>query len=258
MSLVLKIDPVDGDGFLNASHAASGVTIYGSGTDSPFADLVGQTVTVTLNAESYTGTIGAGGGWSVTVPSLALAALTDGSTYTINASVTDTLGHTTTASGQVTVDEHAGLIVDPVDLTGFVNGAQAAAGITIYGSSSDSVPSSLVGKLVSLSGTPYTGTVGTDGDWALNVPATALAALTDGKTYPVAMDVIDAAGNKAVATETYQLDETAGLTIKPVSNTGLINLYETTHGVTIYGTATDAVLGNIVGQTVTVKLNGQS
>ncbi|WP_157799717.1 hypothetical protein, partial [Bacillus subtilis] len=51
----------------------------------------GQQVTVTLNGETFTATVGADGSWSLSVPASALAALTAGNA-TIAATVTNQAG----------------------------------------------------------------------------------------------------------------------------------------------------------------------
>jgi hypothetical protein len=53
--------------------------------------LAAQTVTVTLNGKTYTGTIANNGKWSVNVGAADLAVLTDGQSYAVTASAVDTL-----------------------------------------------------------------------------------------------------------------------------------------------------------------------
>ena len=70
-----------------------------------------QTVTVTLNGNSYTGTV-ASNSATVTVPAADLEALTDGSSYTMTADVADAAGNAATqvTSSAFTVDTTAPVI----------------------------------------------------------------------------------------------------------------------------------------------------
>ena len=261
MSISIFISPVDGDNFINASNATTRITILGSGTDSVVAGLVGETVTVTLNGKSYTGTVKSDGSWSVSVGASDLAALTNGNSYTLAASVTDTAGHKASVSEKVVVDTTASLSIKPIDGNGYVNGKNASAGITLSGTSTGGTGSGdFAGQTVSvtLSGKTYTATVGGGGAWSVAVSAADLAALTDGQTYAVTASATDKAGNPASTTASLTVDETASLSIKPVDGNGYVNATSAASGITITGSGSDSVLADLVSQTVTVTLNGKS
>jgi hypothetical protein len=96
----LAISTVAGDNILNAGERGSDLVI--SGTAAGAED--GQTVTVTLNGKSYTGSV-ANGSWSVTVRQADAAALTDGAAYQITVDGTDAAGNAATqAAGSLAVD----------------------------------------------------------------------------------------------------------------------------------------------------------
>jgi Bacterial Ig-like domain len=92
---------------LNAAEAQQPLIITGTSTE-----VVGQTVTVGLNGEQYTGTVAGDGTWSVTVPQPALlgSALPDG-TYTVTADVSDGYGNAAQEATQsLTVHELGSVI----------------------------------------------------------------------------------------------------------------------------------------------------
>jgi large repetitive protein len=250
----ITISPIDGDNVINGANEAAGITISGTVTNKSLVGLIGQTVDVTLNGKTYTGVVAAGGAWSVAVTSANLAGLTDGNIYPVTASVTDKAGTPATTTDNVTVDEQAGLTIDPIDGNNYINGANEAAGITISGTASDSVNSSIVGQTVTVefNGNAYTGTVEADDSWSVTVGASALAGLADATSYAVSASVTDKVNNSASADDTVTTDESATLTVDPIDASDLSD------GLTMSGTATDSIPANIVGQDVTVTLDGQT
>ena len=256
----LSINAVDGNGVINASNVADGITITGTSSDSVPNDLVNQTVTVSLNGQNYSGLIQSDGTWSIGVGAAALAALTDGQAYTASASVTDKAGNTATANTLVTADETASLSINAIDGNGYINASQVAGGITITGTSSDSILANLAGQTVTLTlnGQNYTGAVQSDGTWSVSVGASALSALTDGQAYQVSASVTDKAGNNATSSASVTTDETASISIDPINGGVYINGAEAASAITITGSVNDSVLTSMVGQTVTLTLNGQN
>lgn len=96
---VIAIGSVTSDNVLNKTEVATDVAITGT-TDAEN----GRTVTLTLNGKTYTGTV-SNGTWSITLPSADAKALTDSSTYSITADVSDTAGNNATqATRTITVD----------------------------------------------------------------------------------------------------------------------------------------------------------
>jgi len=94
--------PISTDGFVNDAEDESSLTISGtsSGAD-------GQTVTVTVVGSTYTGTIAAGGAWSISLTSAQVKALSEG-TVNITADVSDAAGNPATqATASFTYDRSA-------------------------------------------------------------------------------------------------------------------------------------------------------
>ena len=101
----LTIASIDGNGFVDAANAAAGITISGTSSGGLGAgDLAGQPIAVTLNGQTYAGTIAKDGTWSVAVGASALAALTGGQTYTVSASAVDPAGNAVSATTTAKVD----------------------------------------------------------------------------------------------------------------------------------------------------------
>jgi hypothetical protein len=73
--------------------------------------VVGQTVTVTLNGKTYSGIVQSDGTWSIAVGNADLAALTNGTAYTVASTITDLAGNKATATDKLTVDEPATLAI---------------------------------------------------------------------------------------------------------------------------------------------------
>ncbi|WP_417649928.1 Ig-like domain-containing protein, partial [Escherichia coli] len=82
------VSTISGDNLINAAEAGSALTLSGTGTN--FA--AGTVVTVLLNGKGYSATIQNNGSWSVNVPAADVAALADGTSYTVSASAQDSAG----------------------------------------------------------------------------------------------------------------------------------------------------------------------
>lgn len=92
----LAINPVAGDGVINATEDDADVTISGTSTD--VADAT--PVSVTVNSKTYTGTV-TSNAWSVTMPAADAQALPEDVAQTITVTATVD-GSTVTATGTVT------------------------------------------------------------------------------------------------------------------------------------------------------------
>ncbi|WP_447439865.1 Ig-like domain-containing protein, partial [Enterobacter cloacae] len=82
----VTINTLATDDILNAAEAQADLTVSGTSTAE-----AGQTVTVSLNGQDYTATVGSDGNWTLNVPAADLAGLADGS-VTVTASVSDKAG----------------------------------------------------------------------------------------------------------------------------------------------------------------------
>lgn len=184
----IAINPVTGDNVINASEYTNAVVVSGTATG---AD--GQTVTVMLNSQSYTGTVSSGA-WSVTVPVGAVGVLTDLTTYPVTANVSDLAGNPAAQASQSVLIAISGPVIqiNPIAGDNFINAAENDAAVTISGTVSGANGQTLT---LNLNGQSYTSVV-TDGAWSVTVDAGTIGALAD-NNYNVTADVSDSTGNPA-------------------------------------------------------------
>nr|WP_321206113.1 Ig-like domain-containing protein [Limnobaculum sp. M2-1] len=246
----LSVDPVTADDIVSASESQSDVTVSGGSTHLQ----QGQTVTVTINSIDYTGTVGASGSWSVTVPAADVQALAQGS-VAIAVSADDIAGNPATASDSFTVDTLVNLTVGVVAGDDIINAAEAGAPVVVSGTADAADSGQTV--TVTLEGTSYTTTVQSDGRWSLSIPSADISALADGP-YTLNASLSDAAGNSISVDHTITLIADAAslptLTVSPVSGDGYLNAAEAGLPLTLSGTSTNVEEGQIV----TLTLNGIS
>ncbi|HCP1563520.1 TPA: Ig-like domain-containing protein [Escherichia coli] len=244
---VLTINTVVGDDIINDAEHAQALVISGTSTGGEAGDVV----SVVLNGKGYSATIQSNGSWSVNVPAADVAALSDGTSYTVSASAQDSAGNSATASRSVAVDLTAPVIsINTVSTDDRLNAAEQQQPLTLNGSTSAEVGQTVT---VTFGGKTYTATVAANGTWALNVPAADLAALGQG-AQTITASVNDRAGNPGQTTHALTVDTVAPtVTIATVAGDDIINNAEQLAGQTISGTTTAEV-----GQTVTVTFNGQS
>ena len=246
-SVALTVNTVSGDDVINAAEAGSSLVINGSSAQ--FAS--GTQVTVTLNGKSYMATIQSDGSWTTTVPAADVGALADGASYQVSVSAQDSAGNSASATHGISVDTTSP-VVSIATLSGddVLNAAEAQQPLTVHGSSSAEAGQTVT---VTLGGKTYTATVANDGTWTLDVPATDLAALSQG-ALTVTASVNDKAGNHGQTTHTLTVDTVApAVTISTVADDDIVNNAEQLAGQTIRGTTTAEQ-----GQTVTVSFNGHS
>ncbi|WP_374940497.1 Ig-like domain-containing protein [Escherichia sp. GZ89] len=243
----LSVSTISGDNIINAAEAGSALTLSGTGTN--FA--AGTVVTVLLNGKGYSATIQNNGSWSVNVSAADVAALADGTSYTVSASAQDSAGNSATASRSVAVDLTAPVInINTVSTDDRLNAAEQQQPLTLNGSTSAEVGQTVT---VTFGGKTYTATVAANGTWALNVPAADLAALGQG-AQTITASVNDRAGNPGQTTHALTVDTVAPtVTIATVAGDDIINNAEQLAGQTISGTTTAPV-----GQTLTLTLNGKT
>ena len=254
---IITIDPLH---TVNGAEAASTAPIAVTGTVGSNVP-VGDTVTLTVGGQSYTGTVQAGGTYSIGIPGNVLAAA---SANSIHASVTmtDAFGDTGTATADqaYAVELTAPPITIAINPIATVNGAEAASSspINIIGTVSSNVP---VGDTVSLTvgGHTYTGTVQTGGSYSIGIPGSVLAG-AGGDNIVATVSMTDAAGNvaNASASQGYTVELTAppiAVSINPIAT---INGAEAASSapVSITGVVTSTSGGPIAGDTVTVTVNG--
>ncbi|MEZ2496967.1 Ig-like domain-containing protein [Escherichia fergusonii] len=246
-TVAISINAITPDDVINAAEAGSALTLSGTGTN--FA--TGTVVTVLLNGKGYSATIQNNGSWSVNVSAADVAALADGTSYTVSASAQDSAGNSATASRSVAVDLTAPVIsINTVSTDDRLNAAEQQQPLTLNGSTSAEVGQTVT---VTFGGKTYTATVAANGTWALNVPAADLAALGQG-AQTITASVNDRAGNPGQTTHALTVDTVAPtVTIATVAGDDIINNAEQLAGQTISGTTTAEA-----GQTVSVTFNGQN
>ncbi|HDC4599042.1 TPA: Ig-like domain-containing protein, partial [Enterobacter cloacae] len=243
----LTVNTIATDNLINAAEAGNALTLSGTGTNLA----AGAIVTVLLNGKGYTATMLSNGTWSTTIPQADVAALADATSYTVTVSAQDNVGNSASASRVVSVDLTPPTIdVNTISADNVLNAMEQQQPLTINGSTSAGAGQTVT---VTLGGETYTTTVAPNGTWALNVPATDLASLSQGAQTVTAI-VNDRAGNPGKATHTLTVDTVSpGITIDTVAGDDIINTPEQQAGQTISGT-TDAEAGQIV----TLTFNGQS
>ncbi|MBH0078540.1 Ig-like domain-containing protein [Pseudoalteromonas sp. NZS11] len=203
-------------------------TISGT-SNAPAGTVISISVSDGTTTEAFTATVQADGSWSADVPN----ALSDGE-LTIEASVSDNAGNTTTLSETATLNTTApsisiNALVDTNDTTPTINGtSDAADGTTISLTFEDSA-----GNITTVD------TTVTGGVWSVDAPSV----LAEGE-YTVTATVDDGLGNIGSATETGEIDLTAPSLV--ITDNGVGN--DTTP--TIAGTS-DAVQGSEVTIVVT-------
>ncbi|MBT9190565.1 Ig-like domain-containing protein, partial [Zobellia russellii] len=254
---VLDIDDITADNVLNAAEAATNIDVTGT-VSGDFNS--GDTVTLTVNGNDYTGTVDGAGAYSISIPGSELAA--DGDT-TVDGSVTttDTNGNIGTATDtQVySVDTTAPvpvLAIDDITADNVLNAAEAATNIDVTGTVSGDFNS---GDTVTLTvnGTDYTGTIDGAGAYSIAIPGSELAADGD-TTVDGSVTTTDTAGNVGTATDTqvYSVDTTAPvpvLAIDDITADNVLNAAEAGGNVNVTGT----VSGDFnSGDTVTLTVNG--
>jgi len=251
---VITIDPVTPDNILNAAEAGGSVTITGTTTGTQ----AGDTVTLEINGNTYTGTVDGSGNFSISVPGSDLAADTN-SSMDASVSTTDSSGNTGTGTGTkaYTVSTNAptpSITIDDVTLDNVLNAAEAGGSVNITGTTTGTQAGDTVTLVIN--GNTYTGTVDGLGNFSINVPGSELAADT---TIAGSVSSTDAAGNTGTGTDiqSYTVDTVAPaptITVNPVTPDNILNATEAGGNVTITGTTTDCQPGD----TVTLTINGQN
>ena len=243
-AVLITINTVSGDDIINAAEKGAPLTLTGT------TQLVetGQTVVVKFAGQTFTTTVQAGGGWSLTVPASAVSSLADGAAE-ITATVTNISGNTGDTSRTITVDSQApALSIDSLTADNIINAAESGQDLQITGTT-DAQPGQTV--TVTLNGQTYQGVVQPDGTWSVTVPAANVGALADGNA-TVTASVNDIAGNPTSVSRVALVDATPPVvTINPVATDNVINTPEHTQAQIISGTVTGAQAGDIV----TVTLN---
>lgn len=239
--VTINTTTIETDGIINAEERTDGVEITGT-TD------IGSTVVVEMNGYTRTAFVDAQGNWSATF--IATEIPVGEQNLTINATSTDAVGNTSSATGQVVLDTW----VRNFDITsqaggadGIVNAEEAMQGMTVTGTTEPGASVS-----VSLGGVSRSASVDVNGNWTVTFTANELPA--GEQTATLTASSTDLAGNTATETRSVVFDTDAGLlTIspEPVETDDIVNAAEASDGVVITGTSTP-------NQMVDVTLDGVS
>ncbi|HIA7930862.1 TPA: BapA-related adhesin SiiEA [Escherichia coli] len=242
---LVTINTIASDDILNVSEAGTGITISGTTTAQ-----AGQTLTVTLNNNTYQTTVLADGTWSVNVPATDLSGLT-ASSYTVTATVSDKAGNPASADHALAVDVTApDLTINTVAGDDIINAIEHGQALVVSGTSTGAAAGDVV--TVSLNGKNYTTTLDASGNWSVGIPAADVTALATG-SQTITASLSDRAGNSDSTTHDVTVDLSGPtLTISTVSGDDIINNAEKTQDLTISGGSS----GLAAGTTVTVMLNG--
>ncbi|MCL6375844.1 Ig-like domain-containing protein [Pectobacterium brasiliense] len=253
---VLTINPIGIDDIINIAESLLPMEISGT---SPVNDSGRPIiVNVTINGQIYQGLAQADGTWSVTVPAGDLQNMPNGITA-ITATLTDAAGNTGTVSHSITLDTDPAqaptLTIATLSTDDYLNLAESSQPLTISGSSQNVEQGQQV--TITLNGGIYFATVGADGSWSVQVPATDVGTIPDGKQ-TVSASVTDVSGNPGSATHSITVITDAtnlpGITITTLSGNDVISAQDTQSDLLISGSTTNVQ----VGQRVTVTLNSKT
>ncbi|EFC5537946.1 Ig-like domain-containing protein, partial [Escherichia coli] len=243
---LVTINTIASDDILNVSEAGAGITISGTTTAQ-----AGQTLTVTLNNNTYQTTVLADGTWSVNVPAADLSGLT-ASSYTVTATVSDKAGNPASADHALVVDITApDLTINTVAGDDIINAIEHGQALVVSGTSTGAAAGDVV--TVTLNGKNYTTTLDASGNWSVGIPAADVTALATG-SQTITASLSDRAGNSDSTTHDVTVDLSGPtLTINTVSGDDIINAAEIVVAQTISGQVTGTA---VAGNTVIVTIGG--
>ncbi|WP_203453338.1 Ig-like domain-containing protein [Enterobacter hormaechei] len=243
----VTINTIATDDILNATEAQSDLAISGTSTAE-----AGQTLTVSLNGKDYTTTVSANGSWTLNVPAVDLAGLTDGS-VTVTASVSDKAGNPASVDHTLTVDVTVPAVTihtvagDDVINVAEHNQAQIVSGSATGAAAGDTVT-------VTIGGQSYTTVLDAAGNWSVGVPANVISGLSDGSV-TVTASVTDAAGNTGSGTHNVTVDTgLPSVSFNAISDDNVLNAVEKGQDLSVNGTSANLAEGTVV----TVTLNGKN
>ncbi|MFU2316570.1 beta strand repeat-containing protein [Rahnella sp. PCH160] len=239
----ITLNPLFGDGLLNAADALLTQTISGTTTNAQ-----GSTVSINVGGNILTALVKADGTFSVAIPQLTLSSLLDG-TLNVAASVTNAAGHAVSGNASATVGIHTLPTLVVNTLFGgdhYLNAAEAGANTNITGTSNltNGTVSVTVGTVT------HTGTI-TNGVWSVPFTSAELKGLADGSTQ-VSVVVTDSVGNIATSSNplTVLTHELPLAALNAVGSlTGLLGGI-LTGGLSLSGTSRNIAQGGLVSVTL--------
>lgn len=240
---LLSMDSIAVDQILNAVEHNASLVLSGKTTAE-----AGQTVTLTLNGQTYTALVTNEGTWALTVDAADVQALANGD-HSLTVSVSDKAGNAADFSDQLTVDTTAPILtVNPVAGDNILNDDEQDVAQLISGMANGAAPGDVV--TVQFGDQTFTGVVQADGSWSVGVPASLFNSMSNGQ-HTITVTVTDAAGNTSTATHDVTLNSLAvGITVDTISQDNVLNAQESMQPLTLSGASTLAD-----GSTLTVMLN---
>ncbi|MFT8210639.1 MAG: Ig-like domain-containing protein [Symbiopectobacterium sp.] len=214
-------------------------------------------VAVTLGTKTYTTTVGAGGAWSLFIPTLDLKALRDG-TLALGVAVTDYGGNVASKTINVPtiINNLPSLTLDPIFGDGLLNLADLLVNQTVSSTAINLVSGTQLS--IDVAGvTTLTTTVGANGKWSVNVAPDVLALLQNlgNSNVTVTVSASDSVGNTVSLGGGLTLGFSQPVvTLNPIfGGDGFLNAAEALVAQTLSGLVTNAAVGSQVSVTLGSK-----
>src|SRR5690606_20794194 len=236
--LAITVDSITADNVINAAEAGETVDVTGTVTGEFTA---GDEVTLTVGDTVLTGTVAAGGTWTIAVAGSDLAA-TD--SLDVSITTTDVAGNSSTVSTThtygVDVDgPELSMAADSITADNVINAAVAAETVDVTGAVAGEVAARDVRSFPARRSADL-GTVAAGGTWTIAVAGSGLAAAD---SLAVSITSTDAAGNSSTVstTHTYGVDVDAPeltVAVDSITADNVINAAEADETVDVTGTVT--------------------
>ncbi|WP_114403758.1 Ig-like domain-containing protein, partial [Kushneria phyllosphaerae] len=236
-ALSITLDTIAGDNIVNADESGRDIPVTGSVSGEYAA---GDTVTLTVGQQNYTGAVNGDGTFSINVPGSQLA-----QNDAIRADVSHTdaagnVGSANTAANYSTSTElpTVSVSLDTIADDDVINAAEAAADVSITGrSGGDAAAGDTV--TVSVGGQNYSATVGQNGAFSVTVPGSVLAS-AGANSVSASVSHTDAAGNvgSAETTRDYAVDTTPpalSITLDTIAGDNIVNADEAGRDISVTG-----------------------
>ena len=191
----IMFDIIAIDNIINSAEDDTDVTISGKTTNVE----PNQTVTITLNSQTYTATVSANGTWTLDIPAVDAQVLRHGSIYTATADVSSAAGKAASqASTDIGVDKEAFVILNTISEDDHISLSEDDSDVTVSGRVVGIEAERTV--TVTLNSKNYTTQVASDLTWTLDISSADIRAFEGEQVLSV--EVSDSAANSVTATKT--------------------------------------------------------
>ncbi len=234
------LNPVGGDGFVNATEVSAGVTLHGGGEVGAWVFLRLRAGSVTVGPFTVPNRVNANGVWEYTLTASDLQSLGNAD-VTMEVNQQDVAGNWSAIQTQVfKIDTQVNApTVDTVAGNDRINAAEKTNGITLSGQAELGALVTVTLKQAGQVDQQFTVQMGGSSVWSLPLSANQLAGYTDG-ALSIEVKQTDAAGNASVVgTKTVILATTPMSTpvvFDAVSGDNQVSLSEQTADVVLHGT----------------------